>query len=75
MVVFENSEILVKKTGRDYDFIATIENKTDKEIVINFDNEEVEPIVVNDWIGILADSNGRETLDELTNGKFTISPY
>lgn len=75
MVVFENSEILVKKTGRDYDFIATIENKTDKEIVINFDNEEVEPIVVNDWIGILADSNGRETLEELTNGKFTISPY
>ena len=75
MVVFENSEILVKKTGRDYDFIATIENKTDKEIVINFDNEEVEPIVVNDWIGLLADSNGRETLEELTNGKFTISPY
>ena len=48
---------------------------TDKEIVINFDNEEVEPIVVNDWIGILADNNGRETLDELANGNFTISPY
>ena len=64
-MIFENEEILVKETGHDYDFIATVENKTDHEITIVFDDDFIEPIVVDDWIGILADSNGYSTVDNL----------
>lgn len=63
--IFENELIRVELTGRDYDFIATIENKTDKNIRLRYnpmdfdviyDTIDVEP---NDWVGLLADEEGR----------------
>ena len=63
--IFENELIRVESTGRDYDFIATIENKTDKKIRVHYkdmdlldtyDTIDVEP---NDWVGLLADEEGR----------------
>ena len=63
--IFENELICVELTGRDYDFIATIENKTDKKIRVHYkdmdlldtyDTIDVEP---NDWVGLLADEEGR----------------
>ena len=63
--IFENEFIRVKSTGRDYDFIATVENKTDKKIRVHYkdmdlldtyDTIDVEP---NDWVGLLADEEGR----------------
>lgn len=59
-VVFENESIKVSETGHDYDFVATIENKTDKTIIMSMDKEEADeevilnPIVIpaNDWIGL-----------------------
>lgn len=74
-MIFENEMILAKETGRNYDFIATIENKTDHEILITFEDEYIEPIVVDDWVGILADSNGYETVEALKEGKFTVENY
>ena len=63
--IFENELIRVESTGRDYDFIATVENKTDKKIRVHYkdmdlldtyDTIDVEP---NDWVGLLADEEGR----------------
>ena len=63
--IFENELICVELTGRDYDFIATVENKTDKKIRVHYkdmdlldtyDTIDVEP---NDWVGLLADEEGR----------------
>ena len=63
--IFENELICVESTGRDYDFIATVENKTDKKIRVHYkdmdlldtyDTIDVEP---NDWVGLLADEEGR----------------
>ena len=63
--IFENEFIRVESTGKDYDFIATIENKTDKNIRLRYnpmdfdviyDTIDVEP---NDWVGLLADEEGR----------------
>ena len=63
--IFENEFIRVESTGRDYDFIATVENKTDKKIRVHYkdmdlldtyDTIDVEP---NDWVGLLADEEGR----------------
>lgn len=75
IMIFENEQIKVKETGRDYDFIATVENKTDHEITIIFNDDCIEPIVVDDWIGILADSNGYETIEAFRNGEFSIEDY
>ncbi len=75
MIVFEDAQIVIKKTGKDYDFIATVENKTDKEICIIFADEEIDPIIVNDWVGILADNNGYQSLAALQNSEFEVVPY
>lgn len=63
--IFENELIRVELTGRDYDFIATVENKTDKKIRVHYkdmdifdiyDTIDVEP---SDWVGLLAGEEGR----------------
>ena len=78
--IFENELICVESTGRDYDFIATVENKTDKKIRIHYkdmdlldtyDTIDVEP---DDWVGLLADAEvgfGHLNLDRLKS-KFWI---
>lgn len=48
-----------RETGRDYDFIATIENNTDKTLKIFIDDLEgwyTEPIIVlaYDWVGFFS---------------------
>lgn len=75
MIIFEDAQIVIKTTGKNYDFIATIENKTNKEICIIFANDEIDPIVVNDWVGILADNNGYQSLAALQNSEFEVVQY
>lgn len=69
-VIYSKDGIVVKKTGRDYDFIATIQNNTDDIFYINTydpncDNVEECNVVVNphDWIGILADDEGYDIVE------------
>lgn len=64
-----------RETGHDYDFIATIENNTDKTLKIFIDDLEgwyVEPIIVpaHDWVGFLADDEGRFQVESIKNGDF-----
>lgn len=75
--IFENDKIKISETGRDYDFIAVIENKTDKKIKIVFDDDEMEIynflIEANNWIGFLANDEGYEQFEEVKNGRFKIT--
>ena len=72
--IFENDIVKVSETGRNYDFIAVVENKLDEEIQVIFDDEDLEPETLtidgNDWCGILADGMGYMIADELLNGRF-----
>ena len=73
--VFDSDVIKVSRTGRDYDFIAVVENKTGKEVQIIFDDEfEYYNFLVgaNDWVGLLANDAGYETLEELKAKRFTV---
>lgn len=61
--VYENDKICVTETGRDYDFVATILNKSDTKIKINFTGnyEDLEAIELDksgteyDWCGLFND--------------------
>ena len=76
--IFENDLIKVSATGRDYDFIAIIDNKTDGQICIHYDesscNNNYDPILVapNDWIGLLADEEGRDWVKAIENNQIYI---
>ena len=74
--VFENDVIKVSRTRRDYDFIAVVENKTNKEVKIIFDDDEMEyqnfSIGANDWVGLLANDEGYSSLKELEAERFII---
>ena len=76
--IFENDLIKVSTTGRDYDFIAIIDNKTDGQICIHYDepsyNDNYEPILVapNDWFGLLADDEGRNWVKAIENNQIYI---
>ena len=72
--IFENDIVKISETGRNYDFIAVVENKLDEEIQVIFDDEDLEPETLtidgNDWCGILANNNGYFAVDKLRNGRF-----
>lgn len=75
LVVYENDKIRVESTGRDYDFIGTIENLTDSEYCFADDYELSKKfekylgyvpdycIAPHDWVGILADDEGYTLLN------------
>lgn len=71
----EYGQVELKETGQDYDFIAYVENNTDKTLKLYIDDLEgwySEPIVVfaNDWVGFLADDEGRFQVESIKNGDF-----
>ena len=76
--IFENDLIKVSTTGHDYDFIAIIDNKTDGQICVHYDkpgyNDNYNPILVapNDWIGLLADDEGRDWLKAIENNQIYV---
>ena len=72
--VFENDLIKISRTGKEYDFVGTIENKSDREIRLIFENEEIESFSIksDDWIGILADDEGYSVLEEIEAERFTV---
>lgn len=64
-IIYEDERVMVKTTGHDYDFIATIQNKTnsDFECFIGKDDDRSCVLKANDWVGILADGEGYEDLE------------
>lgn len=71
-IIYEDDEIIVKSTGRDYDFIATIENKTTDVVIVVFEGEYdyLPDIEIYDWVGILASDDGYDELDAIKTGNF-----
>lgn len=68
-------KVEIKETGHNYDFIAYVENNTNKTLKLYVDDLEgwySEPIVVsaNDWVGFLADDEGRNVVESIMNGDF-----
>lgn len=76
--IFENDLIKVSTTGHDYDFIAVVENKTDKQICVHYNepgyNDNYDPILIapNDWIGLLADDEGRDWVKAIENNQIYV---
>lgn len=64
-VIYEDEFVKVETTGRDYDFIATIQNKTnaDLDCFIGKDEDRICMLEANSWVGILANDEGYEELD------------
>ena len=78
MTIFENEFIKVNTTDKDYDFIAVIENKTNEQICIHYDepgyNDNYDPILIapNDWAGLLADEEGRNWVKAIENNQIYV---
>ena len=72
LIKSDNFEVSI--TGRNYDFIAVIENNSDEKLKIVFDNDEdyyleIEP---NDWLGLLADDEGYSMLNYFKNNNYEV---
>ena len=78
MTIFENEFIKVNTTDKDYDFIAVIENKTNEQICVRYDkpdyNDNYDPILIapNEWIGLLANEEGRDWVEAFKNNQIYI---
>ena len=76
--IFEHDIIKVNVTGQDHGWIAIIDNKTDGQICIHYDepgyNDNYDPILVapNDWFGLLAGDEGRDWLKAIENNQIYI---
>ena len=79
MTIFENDFIKVSTTDRDYDFIAVIENKTNQKICVHYDepgyNDNYDPILIapNDWVGLLADEEGRDWVKAIKRNQIYVA--
>ena len=64
-IIYEDNYIKVETTGQDYDFIATIQNKTDSDLDCFIGNDEDISCLLesNNWIGILANDEGYELIN------------
>ena len=77
--IFENKDICITDLEKNYDFIALIENKTNKTLHVDFmskdmvDCEDTIIIKPNDWVGILADETGYNQLEKLNKGQYYIN--
>lgn len=79
MTIFENDFIKVSTTGQDSDFIAVIENKTNKKICVHYDepgyNDNYDSILIrsNDWIGLVANDEGRDWVKAIKNNQVYVT--
>lgn len=78
MTIFENDFIKVSTTDKDYDFIVVIENKTNGLICVHYDepgyNDNYDPILIapNDWVGLLANEEGRDWVKAFENNQIYV---
>lgn len=76
--IFENDFIKVSTTGHHYDFIAVIENKTDKKICVYYDkpgfNDIYDPTLIqpNNWVGIEANDEGYDWIEAIKRNQIYV---
>ena len=72
-IVFKNEDVIIETIEHNHDYIATITNKTAKDLQLGIAefgleaNWDIEP---GGWVGIKADEMGYEILDALEAGNF-----
>lgn len=78
--IFENDFIKVSTTGKSASItIAKIENKTDGQICVHYDesgyNDNYNPILIapNDWIALLEDEEGRDWVKAIENNQIYVT--
>lgn len=64
-IIYEDNYAKIETTGQDYDFIATIQNKTNSDLdcFIGDDEDIICLLEPNDWVGILANDDGYKELE------------
>ena len=64
-IIYEDNYVKIETTGQDYDFIATIQNKTNSDLdcFIGDDEDIICLLEPNDWVGILANDDGYKELE------------
>lgn len=78
MTIFENDFIKVSTTDKDYDFIAVIENKTNEQVCVHYNepvyNDNYDPILIapNDWVGLLANEEDRDWVEAFKNNQIYV---
>ena len=78
MTIFENEFIKVDTAEQDSVFIAVIENKLDEQICVHYDepgyNDNYDPILIapNEWIGLLANEEGRDWVEASKNNQIYV---
>ena len=78
MTIFENDFVKISTTGRDYDFVAVIENKTNEQICVHYDkpgyNDNYDPILIapNDWVGLLNTEEDRDWIKAFENNQIYV---
>ena len=79
--LYEDDDIRLCSTGRDYDFIATIENKNDYPVIVCIDDDDEhygEDIGIDkcgsefDWTGLLADDYSPWIVKQICEGNFVV---
>jgi len=80
--VYENEDVIISTTGRDYDFVATIQNKTLSDIVLtlpqtdDFAGSEAEPweyrVPADNWVGLFYHEYQGNIQQALEQGDFTV---
>lgn len=72
--IFEDEDICITDLEKDFDFIALIQNKSNKDLCIDFMEDDTDTLQIKsqNWLGILADNNGYNQLDKLYKGQYHI---
>ena len=70
--VYKDDCITVSETGHDYDFIAIIENNSNELVRFEQYGEDYFDVEPNDYIGLLADHQGRHILQAIKEKLFWI---
>ena len=67
--IFENDTFIIWKDNKGWDFAYDIENKTDKEITIQYGDYD-EEIKIKDWVGLFADEE--YIIESILNGNYKV---
>ena len=74
--IFISDLLEVQETGQDYDFIAVLTNRTPESVTVEFSDPfiEFEPMTIagDDWVGILANLEGRLLLNTIRAGRLSV---
>ena len=80
VILYQDNNIEIYLTGRDYDFIAVVDNFSEKEIKIKIKDDNVEYIFEDftvkpcDWVGILADNEGYSFVEAVEQNNLEVEP-